>query len=56
MTGETEYKLPSGETITITVNGEKYYVDCWDSNDENRWHKEFSDKAEAIAEYNRWRP
>lgn len=51
-----EYKTALGETITLSVLSESLYgVDCWDSEDNSRWHKEFDDEEHARTEFNRWR-
>jgi len=55
-----EHTLPSGETITITSDGDHprkpWQVCCWAAGDEGecRWTKDFVTEAEARTEYVRF--
>ena len=55
VSNQQEYKLPSGEIISIQLNEKIWEVACWTDNDECRWYKEYSDEALAKKEYERWK-
>lgn len=51
------YRTAMGENVTLSVSPSKilYIVDCWDSEDNSRWHKEFDNEEDARSEFDRWR-
>jgi len=52
------HKRKDGFEVTITLNQEGsepvYEVDMWTKNDFNHWHKDFTTREEAEAEFKRW--
>jgi hypothetical protein len=41
-------------TITFSGNGETFHVAMWRPDRVNHWTMTFSDRAQALREYNKW--
>lgn len=51
-----EEKQVAGKTISIQFSPARkiWEVACWNADDTNHWYLEFTDRAEARKEYDRW--